>query len=67
MRFIPLRNLVKSCLVKYFKWLQKVIKANGLQRAHFAFRPDHKGHIKSAKGTVSLGRGLARTLIHWLE
>ena len=28
MKFIPLWNLVKSCLVKYFKWLQKVIKAN---------------------------------------
>ena len=25
MRFISLRNLVKSCLVQYFKWLLKVI------------------------------------------
>ena len=60
MRFITLRSPRKPCLAKYFKWLLKVIKG---QRAHFASRPDHKGHIGSPKGTVPSGRGLARTLM----
>jgi len=37
-------------------------KAKGWQRAYFVIRPDHKGNIRSPKGTVPLGRGLARTL-----
>ena len=42
MRFITLGGPVKPCLVKYFKWLLKLIEG---QRAHFVFRTDHKGHI----------------------
>ena len=51
MRFIAFGSLGKPCLVKYFKWLLIVIKGQGLARAHFAYRPDHKGHIRSSKGT----------------
>ena len=27
------------------------------------YRPDHKGHIRSLKGTVPFRKGLARTLV----
>ena len=33
------------------------------EAAHCAFRPDHKGHVRSPKGTVPFRRGLARTLV----
>ena len=51
-----IRKLRKPCLVKYFKWLLKVM---GWQRARFVFRPDHRGHFGSPKGLVE--GGLART------
>ena len=39
----------------YFKWLlKKESTCKGWQRAHSVFRPDHKGHIRSPKGTVPL-------------
>jgi len=49
MTFITFGTLspVKPCLVKHFKWLLKVITGKGLQRAHFVFRPVHKGHLWS--------------------
>ena len=38
---------------------QVVAKSNqrgkGWQRAHFASRPDHRGHIRSPKGTMPFG------------
>ena len=46
MIFIVFRNpaaTYKAMPANYFKWLLKV------QRAQFAFRPDHKGHIRSPK------------------
>ena len=30
-------------------------RAKGWQRAYFASRPDHRGHIKSPKGTMPFG------------
>jgi len=41
MRFITFRSPGKPFLVKYLKWLLKVIKG---QRV--ASRPDHKGYIE---------------------
>ena len=61
MRFITCRSAVKPRLVKYFKWLLKVTK--GWQSVHSAFRPVHKGHIRSPKGTVPFGSGIARTVV----
>ena len=58
MRFIMLRST---------QVFQEVAKSNqrekGWQRAHFASRPDHKGHIRSPNGIAPSGRGPGRTLI----
>ena len=65
MRFISLRSPVKPCLVKYFKWLLKVMKkGKGLAKANLVFRPDHGRLIRIPKGTVgALRRGLQGE--HW--
>jgi len=53
MRFITFRSPGKPCLVKYFKWLLKVIKGQMAGQGHnFASGPDHKEHIRSPKATV---------------
>jgi len=35
-----------------FQVVAKSSKAKGWQRAHFVFKPVHKWHIRSPKGTV---------------
>jgi len=59
MKFIMFRSPRKSCLVKYFKRL--TAKRQRAGKGHILFS-DQTTHIGSPKGTVPLGRGLARTL-----
>jgi len=52
MRFIKLGSPVKPCLVKWFKWLLKILKAMSWQRAYFVLGQSTKG---IPKGTVPFG------------
>ena len=48
-----------------FQVVAKVIKGQRAGKgAHFVLRPDHKGHIRSPKGTAPFRRGLVKTLVH---
>ena len=71
-RFITLRSLW-SLPTQVFQVVAKSSKAKGWQRAHFVFKPVHKWHIRSPKGTVpwlSENTGIQISLkikgIHWV-
>ena len=65
MRFITFRSPVKPCLVKYFKWLLKVIKEHRAGKG--TFRPATMGRLEAQRPLFPPGdpssRGLGRTLI----
>jgi len=63
MRFITFRSPGKPCLVKYFKWLLKVMEGQKAGKGHILLLDQPLRHIRSPKGTVPSGRGPARTLI----
>ena len=65
MKFLTLRSSVKPCLLKYLKWLLKVVKGQRAGKGHILFldQTNHKWHIRSSKGKVPFSGGLERTLV----
>ena len=48
------------------KVVAESVNSKGLAKGTFSFGPDHKGYIRSPKGTVPFSRGLARAQLNAL-